>query len=209
MESISLGGMNIVDIIILIIIFLSVMIGFSRGLISEVVSLGTLIAAFAIAIMFTNPLAAYFSSTATVQGVVSETTNAIGASTAQPISYVTIGISFTILFVVTLIIGAFIKMALNLMFQTGILGFGNRVLGGAFGFVRGLLLTLVMIFLVQLSPLAQQPWWQQSKYVPYFQSQVVWLGSIVSPALANLKSTFGSTIQDATGAVKNMTGGGG
>jgi membrane protein required for colicin V production len=203
---ISIGGLNIIDILILILVFVSVIIGFSRGLISEVLSLATLIAAFAIAIMFTNPLAAYFSGTSTMQGVVSQTSGAIGANTAQPISYLTIGFSFGLLFVVTLIIGTLAKMILNLMFQTGILGFGNRVLGGGFGFVRGILLTLVIIFLVQLSPMAAQSWWQQSTYVRDFQPGVVWLGSIVSPALENLKSTFGSTINNATGAVKSMIG---
>jgi len=205
--SIDIAGMNIVDVFILVLIFISILIGFARGLVSEVVSLATLIAAFAIAIMFTNPLATYFTSTATVQGVVSQTSNAIGTSTAQPISYISIGISFGLLFAITVIIGSIIKILLNFMFATGILGFGNRVLGAGFGFVRGLLLTVVIIFLVQLSPMASQPWWQQSTYVPKFQSAVVWLGSVVSPALANLKQTFGSVVQGTTGAVKNMTGG--
>jgi len=205
--NINLGGLNIVDILILVIIFLSIMIGFARGLISEVLSLATLIAAFAIAITFTNSLATFFTSTATVQGVVSQTSNAIGTSTAQPISYATLGLSFALLFVATLIVGSIIKMLLNLVFQRGILGFGNRILGAGFGFVRGLLLCLVIIFLVQLSPLANESWWLQSRYVPYFQSEVVWLGSVVSPALENLKSTFGSVVQDATGAVQNISGG--
>lgn len=205
--SIDIAGMNIVDVLILALILISIIIGFARGLISEVVSLATLIAAFAIAILFTNELATYFTSTATVQGVVSETSNAIGTSTAQPISYVSIGISFALLFFVTLIIGGIIKMLLNAMFATGILGFGNRVLGAGFGFLRGLLLTIAIIFMVQLSPLTAQAWWQQSKYVPLFQPQVVWLASVVSPALANLKEKFGNVVNDATGAVTNMTGG--
>lgn len=207
MDSLNLGGMNIVDIVLLVIIALSVIIGFARGFISEIVSLATLIAAFAVAIMFTNPLAAYFTSTSTMQGVVSQTTSAVGTSTAQPLSYVTLGISFGLLFAATLIVGSIIKMLLNALFQRGVLGFGNRILGGVFGFARGWLLNVVIIFLVQLSPLASQPWWQQSTYVPHFQSQVVWLGSVVSPALANLKDTFGNVVQEATGAVQNMTGG--
>lgn len=203
--NITLGGMGLIDVLIIVIIGLSILMGFARGFISEVISLLSLIAAIFIAVTFTNPLATYFTGTETVRGVVSQTSSVIGVSTAQPVSYVAIGISFAILFVVVLIIGAIIKMILNLAFQTGILGFGNRILGAGFGFVRGLLFVMVFIFLVQLSPLAQQSWWQQSRYVPLFQPSVVWLASIVSPALENLKNTFGNSIEGATSAIQNMT----
>lgn len=205
--SISLGGINIVDILILAIIFLSVLIGLLKGFVSEVISLITLIAAFTIAILFTHALAAYFTSSDMAQDVVSQTSTVIGTSTDKPLSYVAIGISFALLFIGTMIIGAIAKMILNAIFATGILGFGNRILGAGFGFVRGLLLTLVLIFLVQLSPLASRPWWQQSSYVPYFQPQVIWLASIVSPALDNLKSTFSNVVNDAKTATAGNTNG--
>ncbi|MBX3709250.1 MAG: CvpA family protein [Gammaproteobacteria bacterium] len=205
MGTMDLGTLNVVDIAILVIFFVSILIGFGRGFISEALSLLTLIAAFVVAIMFTNTLAAYFTSTTMVQEVVNSTTTAVGTSTAQPISYMALGISFGILFAATVIVGGIIKALLNLMFQRGILGFGNRIFGGIFGFFRGYLINLVLIFLVQLSPLASQPWWQHSQYVPKFQPQVVWLGNIVSPALSDLKSTFAPAIQEVTDSVKNMT----
>lgn len=205
MGSLNIASLNAVDILILVIFFISIVIGFGRGFVSEILSLVTLIAAFVIAIMFTSSLAAYFTSTAAVQSVVSQTSTAIGTSTAQPVSYMALGISFGVLFAATVIVGGIIKMILNLMFQTGILGFGNRVLGALFGLVRGFLLNLALIFLVQLSPLASQPWWQQSHYVPYFQPSVVQLGNLISPALANLKTTFGSAIQDVSGSVQSIS----
>lgn len=207
MESVNLQGMNAVDILILAIICISIFLGFARGFISEIISLLSLIAAFVIAIAFTHPLATYFNGTAMVQSAVSSTTNAIGTSTATPVSYMTIAISFAILFFATLIVGSIIKTILNLMIQRGFLGFGNRILGAGFGLVRGYLFVLALIFMVQLSPLAKETWWTQSKTVPYFQPQVVWLGSIVSPALDNLKSTFGTTIDDATDSAKSLING--
>lgn len=205
MSSMNLGALNLVDILILAIFLISILIGFGRGLVSEVLSLATLIAAFVIAIMFSNTLATFFTSTAAAQSVVSSTTAATGVNTATPVSYVALGVSFGVLFGATVIVGSLIKMVLNLFFNTGILGFGNRILGALFGLIRGYLLNLVLIFLVQLSPVASQPWWQQSHYVPMFQPQVVQLGNLVSPALSNLKSTFGSAIQNANTAIQEIS----
>ncbi|WP_172622767.1 CvpA family protein [Aquicella siphonis] len=208
MGSLNVGSLNVVDIVILAIFLISILIGFGRGLVSEVLSLLTLIAAFVIAILFANTLAVYLTHTATVQNLVSQTSGTSGASTSEPVSYMALGVSFGILFVATVFVGMVVKMLLNLMLHTGILGFGNRILGGIFGLGRGYLINLVIIFLVQLSPMASQSWWQQSQYVPKFQSQVVWLGNTVSPALENLKSTFGSAVGSAMdevqGAVQNM-----
>jgi membrane protein required for colicin V production len=202
-----MGNLNIVDILILVIVFGSVIVGFGRGLVSELLSLITVIAAFVVAIMYTTALANFFTTSAPVQSVVSQTSSAIGTSTATPVSYLAYGASFAALFVGTMIVGSIIKWILNLIFSTGILGFGNRILGGVFGFVRGFLIVVGIIFVVQLSPVSKQTFWQQSQLVPQFQPAVVWLGGVVNPALANIKSTFGSTVQSVTGSVSGAVSG--
>src|SRR5262245_8866462 len=128
MDTISWGALNIIDIGILVIFVVSILIGLGRGLVSEVLSLLIVIASFVVAILFTNQLATYFASTATMQNVVNSTSNAAGTSTAEPLSYMALAISFAILFIATVIVGSVIKMLLNLMFRGGILGFGNRLL---------------------------------------------------------------------------------
>jgi membrane protein required for colicin V production len=200
-----MANFNWVDYIIVAIFILSILAGFGRGLVKEVVSLITLIAAFVVAIMFANPLATAFTSSSSVQNAVSQASTAIGASAAQPVSYLALGLSFGLLFAGTIIAGAIISSILNLAFQTGILGIGNRILGGVFGFFRGYIINLVMIFLVQLSPLGSQSWWQQSQLVGAFQPQVAWLGDLVSPSLANLKAKFGQTLQGVNSSIQNMT----
>lgn len=190
----SLGALNAVDISILAIIAISIIIGFGRGLVSEVLSLLVWVAAFAVAIMFTGKLSDHFMAM-----------TAGSSGTVEPASYVVIGISFAVLFIGTLIIGSVIKMMLNLIFSGGMLGFGNRLLGGLFGMVRGYLFVLVIIFLVQLSPVAKEPWWQASQYVPKFQPQIVWLADHISPALSTLKDTFTTTVEDMSSAIKDMS----
>lgn len=195
----SLASMNVVDITILIIFFLSIIIGFGRGFISELLSLIVIIAAFVVAIVFTNSLATYFTSAAVMHNVMSDTATAAASSapsTSQPASYMIYAVSFAILFVATAIVGGVIKILLNMLVSARILGIGNRLLGAIFGFVRGYLFVLVLIFLVQLSPASSNQKWQQSQYVPFFQPQVVWLGNVVSPTLDNLKSTFGVKTQE-------------
>lgn len=187
---------NWVDYIFIGIFILSILTGFGRGLVKEVISLATLIAAFVVAIVFSSQLSVYFTSSAVVQNMVSQTSAAFGISTETAVSYAAIGISFGILFSATAIAGSIIGSIINSLFQVGLLGIGNRLLGGVFGFARGLLISLVIVFLVQLTPLAGESYWQQSKLVGKFQPGVVWLGSIVSPALDGIKNRFSGTIQD-------------
>lgn len=201
-----MSQMNFVDIIILIVFFMSMTMGFVRGLISEVVSLVALIAAFVIAIMFSDSLAAYFTNTDSIRSVVAQTSSVIGTSTATPVSYVAVGVSFGLLFGATLLVGAIVKYIINIPFQFGMLGLGNRVFGGLFGLARGGIINLVLIFMVQISPLGTQPWWVNSQFVQAYQPAVGWLGGIVSPALANLRAKFESTLQGVSSQVQGFTG---
>lgn len=201
-----MSQLNFVDIIILVVFFMSMMVGFARGLVSEVVSLATLIAAFVVAIVFSEQLAAYFTSTESVQSVVEQTSSAIGANTAKPLSYVALGISFGLLFMVTVMIGSLVKYFLNLFFQFGLLGFTNRIFGGVFGLARGFIINLVLIFLVQLSPLAKEPWWVSSQFVRAYQPAVGWLGNAISPALSGIRGQFDSTLQDMNSSLQGITG---
>lgn len=189
----SLASMNVVDIAILVIFLLSIIIGFGRGFISELLSLIILIAAFVVAIIFTNSLATYFTHAAVMHNVMSETATTTTAGNNQPASYMIYAVSFAILFIATIIVGSVIKILLNLLVSARILGIGNRFLGAIFGFLRGYLFVLALIFLVQLSPMSSSERWQQSQYVPLFQPQVAWLANVISPALDNLKTTFTKT----------------
>lgn len=201
----NMSQLNFVDIIILIIFFMSMMVGFVRGLVSEVISLATLIAAFVFAIMFSNALAGYFTNTQSVQAVVAQTSSVIGMSTAQPVSYVALGVSFGLIFGAVVIIGAIVKYIINIPFAFGMLGLGNRVLGGGFGLIRGFILNLVLIFLVQISPLGNESWWVSSQYVQDFQPAVGWMASIVSPALANLRVKFDETLGNVNSSLQGLS----
>ncbi len=193
--------MNWVDYLLLAVFFLSTLAGFGRGFAKEMISLITLAAAFFVASLFSSSLAAMFTSSPAVQNTVNEVTT--NAAASQTVSYAALGISFIILFVGTMVVGSLVGYFLNMAFQTGVLGMGNRLLGAIFGLVRGFLINLVVIFIMQLTPLADQPWWQQSQLVPAFQPAVQWLDSFVAPSLAHLKDEIGQQLQGAQSQMIN------
>lgn len=200
-----MSHLNWIDLIILAIFFLSIIAGFVKGFIREIISLVTLIAAFVIAIMFSNALASMFTSSDTVQSAMSQSSSAIGTSTENPVSYVAIGLSFILLFIGTIIVGSIVSFILNIAFQTGILGFGNRLLGAGFGLVRGFIINLVLIFFVQLTAFGSEAAWHESRFVNYFQPAVEWLGNVVSPSLAHLKDKFSQTVENVNSQIQNVT----
>lgn len=191
----NMQNLNWVDYVVLAIFFFSILAGLARGFVKEVISLITLVAAFVVAVMFTSQLAAAFTNSQTVQDVVSQTTAAVGASTAQPVSYAALGLSFGFLFAATVIVGSIIGSIINLAFQAGVLGIGNRLMGAVFGLCRGFIINLVLIFLVQLTSFSTDSFWTDSKMVTAFQPSVLMVAKVVSPSLENLKDKVGETLK--------------
>lgn len=200
-----MSNFNWLDYVFLAIFFFSMLAGFGRGFVREVMSLVTLVAAFVIAAMFANPLAVAFTSSPSVQSVVSQANSAIGVNTSQPVSYLALGLSFGLLFAGTVIAGAIITFFLNFAFQAGLLGMGNRILGAGFGLARGFIINLVIIFILQLTPISGEGWWAQSSIVQSYQPAVVWLGGVVSPSLADLKSKMSQTLQNVNSSLQNLS----
>lgn len=199
-----MSHLNWVDYVILAIFAFSALLGLYRGFVKEVIALITLIAAVVIAVLFAHPLAAKFTNSPTVQNVVNQASTS-NVDAAQPASYIAVGISFTVLFLVTMLVGMILGSLLSMAFQGGVLGFGNRLLGAIFGLVRGFIINLVIIFLLQLSPFASETWWQESKMVAAFQPAIKWLDALVSPSLAHIKEKFGETMQGVGSSIQGVS----
>lgn len=201
-----MANLNWVDMIILLVFLASVLAGLVRGFVKEIVSLLSWVAAFVIAAMFSSKLAEWFLNTPSAKSLVSSISNSIGANAEQSISMIAIALSFILLFVVTLAIGAIIGMIISSAAASVGIGFINRLLGGIFGLARGFLIVVVLIFLVQLTPAAQEPWWTQSQFVNSFQPSVAWVSGMVSPGITSLKEKVTSTIQNSGQYIKQNTG---
>ena len=157
--------MNWVDYLIVVIIALSMLIGFWRGLLREVISLATWIAAFAIAFLFAEQTATRLIPYLDVPSL--RTAAAFGG-----------------LFLATLLVGGLIGiLASYLVHYTGLTG-TDRVLGMSFGLVRGVAIIAVLVLAAGLTPLPKDPWWQQALLLHHFQDTALWLRDFLPPNLA-------------------------
>lgn len=157
--------MNWVDYLIVIIIFLSMLISLWRGLLREVVSLATWIAAFAIAFLFTEDAAAHLAPYIDVPSL-------------------RVAAAFGGLFLATLLLGGLVGiLASHLVDYTGLTG-TDRVLGMGFGLLRGGAFIAVLVLVAGLTPLPRDPWWQQSLLLDHFQQTALWLRDFLPPELA-------------------------
>jgi len=142
------------------IILLSSIISLIRGFVREAFSLATWIAAFWVAINFNEELADHLKNT---------------LSQAE----VRVAASFGILFVVTLLMGGIINFMLGNLLQRAGLSGTDRMLGVLFGVGRGIMLGALLLLLGSLTPFPNQPWWQQSQMLPYFQPLEKWMAQFI------------------------------
>ncbi len=88
-----------------------------------------------------------------------------------------IAVSFILLLVTTLILGAVVNYLIGQLLDKTGLTFADRMLGMIFGLGRGALIVAVLVLLAGLTPLPQDPWWQESRLLYYFIGLAEWLRS--------------------------------
>ena len=148
--------MNWFDYTLLGIIGLSAVISLFRGLIREVFSLLIWVGAFWVAYHF-------------VDKAQSTLTPWIDLPSARHL------IAFVALFLAALLVGGLLNYVLGkLISKTGLTG-SDRVFGLVFGVLRGVVAVVAMAFFIQATPLAEDPWWKESRLAPYFGRMAEWV----------------------------------
>ncbi|MDX1705865.1 CvpA family protein [Pseudidiomarina sp.] len=144
-----------VDYAILILIAFSTLVSLTRGFVREAMSLAVWIAAFLIASFYYEDLAAWFTR---LEDPMVRNAAAILA-----------------LFIATLIVGAVVNFVLGqLVDKTGLTG-TDRVLGGVFGALRGVLIVSALLFFMDsFTALASSDWWVNSTLIPHFGIFIQW-----------------------------------
>lgn len=201
-----MASFNWVDYIVLVILFLSIGAGMLRGFVREIIAVVSWVIGIFIASKFAGSVASYFTSSSNVQSTLSSATNSIGFDTAQPVSYLAIGISFVCIFVLVLIIGKIFSYFFSGAVQLTGLGFLNSLLGGLFGLIRGILFTVILMYLIQLTPLGQESYWAESRFVNIFQPAVQWMNAQSIPSFQRLKIKAGETWQNMNNNLHMMSG---
>jgi len=140
--------MTPVDYLLVLLCVLSAGIGVWRGFVKEALSLLTLLAAIWLAWRFAVVIAPKLTGWA-----------------ADP--DVRLWIARVIVFVFAILVGAAASwIARQLIRHTGLSGV-DRLLGGAFGLARGVLIVGLMVLVLDFFELDQDDWWQTARLRPY------------------------------------------
>ena len=160
-----------IDYIIIGIIAFSIIVSLLRGFVREVLSLASWVVAFIVASQFYLSLAAYLTQIDSL--------------------YIRNGTAIGILFVLTLIVGAIVNFVIaQLVDKTGLTG-TDRVLGAAFGLLRGVLIVAaVLFFLDTFTNFEQTEWWKESKLIPHFGFIIEWFFQQLQQSSSFLNSTL-------------------
>lgn len=148
--------MNWADWVIVGIVGVSSLISIKRGFVKEALSLAIWVAAFVVAMLFSERLALLLADT-------------IETPSVREV------VAFIALFAATLVVGALVNHLIGeLVRVTGLSG-TDRLFGMVFGMARGLVVIMALvIFLPMLVPVREDPWWLESALIPHFLSFEGW-----------------------------------
>ena len=137
------------DYLLLGILLLSTLVGLLRGFVREVFSLFLWAAGLFVAFRFSTPASELL-------------TPLLNSPLLRAIA------AFLLLFLLTVFVGNLFAMLLQHLLDKAGLSAMDRGLGGAFGFLRAVLVSAALVLLIQASSLTQSDWYRHSKAIPWF-----------------------------------------
>ncbi len=152
--------MTVADVLILLIVMGSTLIGALRGFIREAVSVAFWILAIWAAWHFGPAVEPH-----------------LGGLLADP--NIAPWVGRLVILVLVLVVGWVVGMLLSYFTRTLGLGPLDRVIGLFFGIVRGMMLVGLMVMGGELLHLNQEDWWGRSKLIPYGETVGDWLRAMV------------------------------
>ena len=176
--------MNWIDILILVILSISVAVGIWRGFIHETLSLLAWVAAFVVARVFAPDVAHWLEQYIESQALI-------------------LLLSWIIPFLSTFIIFNLFKLLLISLITLAGLRPIDRVLGAAFGAVKGALLITAAVLIIQLV-LSQsgKAFESESKLLPHFQVVALWMLKTLDQEtelnLDNVVARIGKALEDSS-----------
>jgi len=152
--------MNWFDYTIVGIILVSALISVVRGFVKEALSLVSWLIALWVALTFATELSTLLQSYIDQEQL-------------------RLAVSFVILFVATLFVGAMVNLLISRFMKASGLSGTDRVLGLFFGTARGALVVSLLTLVIGMSALEKNDWWQASVLVPYTKPLAQWLQTIL------------------------------
>lgn len=148
--------MNELDYVIIAIVVISVLIGLWRGVISEVLAIVGWVLGLILAFRYAGELAAHIPLESA-----GELTRVVLAS--------------VIILVLSLVVVGLLGRLIRYMMQVASLSFEDRLLGGLFGAVRGVVIVCAIVFFFGMSESIQKSQlWTQSSLIAPAESTINW-----------------------------------
>jgi len=146
----------IIDIIIAVALAASIILGFVRGFVKEAISIATLVIAIWAALYF-GPVVGDLSK------------NWLSSRELQA------WFGRVLVFAIFLSVGGLIGWGVSKLIRLSLLSGIDRLLGSAFGALRGLLLAALFILAGEFAGFNNDNWWLQSRLLPYFEVVADWI----------------------------------
>ncbi len=148
--------MPMIDILIAVALLISIVIGFIRGFVKESISI--------VALLFAIWAALYFGPSA-------------GGFSESWFSSTELQTWFgrLLVFGVVMAIGGLVGWGLSKLVHVALLGGVDRLFGGLFGLVRGIILTGLFVIGGQFAGFDNDEWWLNSKLLPHFEVVADWI----------------------------------
>lgn len=145
-----------IDYVIIGVIVLSALTGFVRGFIKEIIALGVWVAAVWVAFMYAKPVAVWLGAY-------------IQDRSIQVI------LAYVVLIIGTIVVGGLLNAMLSFILHHSGLSGTDRLLGVAFGAVRGIFVIALIMVVVKLSAFPEDEYRKKSCLYSYFDPLVNWM----------------------------------
>lgn len=140
------------DLTLILICLVFILMGFIRGLLRQSIILGSWIAAFIVALIFTPLLAAYFQAY-----IKDDMTRVLFA--------------FIVIFVLVWLVGVVVKIVvMGLNAESGGGTVSRRGISAVLGFVQGLLACLLLVFIIMNTNFATANWYNEARLLSVFSN---------------------------------------
>jgi len=163
------AAINWFDISIIVVIAISIIASFFRGLLREVVSLFAWLAAVLLGLKFAEPLG-----------------KELGEHIASPMIRYVIG--FAIIFIAVLVLGLIVNVIIKFLVEKTGISLFDRLLGVAFGAARGIVLVAVVLMFLNVSPMRDNRWLKESQIAPMFKPIVTWLATFLPKQMKQMSA---------------------
>ena len=155
LSSINLDQIVWVDAVVIAALVLSFGLGIFRGIVREILSLSSWIVSIWLAYLFGDNLAIVI-----VPWLESERLSSL--------------IGYLVVFVAVLVLLSLVVALLFKLFRVVGLSGIDRLLGGLFGCLRGVVIVALLLFIAEWTPATGQAWFKDSQIVPYFEAPLTW-----------------------------------